>query len=307
MNAFAEATASEGTILWLHDFADASARLQGPDISFASHVRVAPNLMKSYAQHYTYTNVWMKSISALPEGEVADSSSVYPESRLHASEFYADWLRPQGIGYALGGPILKRGSVVAMFSLLRPERRGSYEERQLQLMQMLMPHLRRACLLHQRLVRLRAERSSGLAALEPLPTAVCLLDADGRLLFVNRAGRELDGCHDGMWIERDGRPTASDPSAREALQRCIAATIAAGSGLGLASDSALRIRRDRRAEPLHVMLYPLGRDALLAGSAAAIFIFDPATSPVSDADVLKTLYDLTPAEARLACALTLEV
>ena len=110
-----------------------------------------------------------------------------------------------------------------------------------------------------------------------------------------------------MWIERDGRPTASDPSAREALQRCIAATTAAGSGLGLASDSALRIRRHRRAESLHVMLYPLGRDALLAGSAAAIFIFDPATSPVPDADVLETLYGLTPAEARLACALTRSV
>lgn len=228
--------------------------------------------MESYAAHYTYTNVWMKSIDALPEGEVADSSSVYPESQLRKSEFYADWLLPQGIGYALGGPILKRGSVVSMFSLLRPERHGPYQGRDLRLMRLLMPHLRRAALLHQRLTRLRAERAGGLAALDSLTTAVWLFDADGRLLFANRAGRELDERRDGLWVERDGRSAAADPGEREALQRCMAATIAAGKGLGVASDCALCIRRRQQPKPLQVMLYPLGRDALLCGSAAAMFI-----------------------------------
>jgi DNA-binding CsgD family transcriptional regulator len=203
----------------------------------------------------------------------------------------------------MGGPVLKRGSTVAVFSVSRPEQLGPFTDKDLRLAQLLMPHLRRACLLHQRLKRLRAERSGGLAALELLPTAVWLLDADGRLLFANRAGRELDQCHDGLWIDLHGMPVADDPGERQALQRCIAATIAAGRGLGVASDCVLSVRRRQQAPPLYVTLYPLGREALLHGSAAAMFILDPAKSTVPHTDALRMLYGLTPAEARLASAL----
>jgi len=51
----------------------------------------------------------------------------------------------------------------------------------------------------------------------------------------------------------------------QTLQRYIAGTIAAGKGLGVASDCALRIRRHGQAEPLQLMLYPIDRDALLRG------------------------------------------
>ncbi len=122
-------------------------------------------------------------------------------------------------------------------------------------------------------------------------------------MFANRAGRDLHAHRDGFWIERDSRPAAADPGERQSLQRCIAQAIAAGKGLGLASDGALRIRRSRQSEPLQVTIYPLGRDALLAGSSAAMCIFDPAKTVVLDDRLLRVFYGLTPAEARLACAL----
>jgi DNA-binding CsgD family transcriptional regulator len=136
-----------------------------------------------------------------------------------------------------------------------------------------------------------------------LPTPVWLLGGDGRLLFANQAGRELDARHDGLWVQADGRPTAHDSRDRQALDRCIASTIASGRGLGLASNGALSIRRHCRSGPLQVMVYPLCRDTVLAGSAAAMFIFEPEASLVPDVDLLRTFYGLTAAEARLTCEL----
>ena len=303
LNAFADATNSEGTVIWLHDTADTSARIQDPDASFVRNVRIEAEFLKSYAEHYTHTNVLLKEIAALPEGAMMLSSSIVPDAEFRRTEYYSDWLHPQGVGYCLGGPILKRGSTVAMFSASRLEQQGRYRDSDLRLTQLLMPHLRRACLLHQRLTRLHAERSGALAALELLPTAVWLLDARGRLLFANRAGRELDGQRDGIWLDRDGRPLAADPGQQQALQRVLAAMIAAGMGLGVQSDSALRITRRRQPAPLQVMVYPLGRDALLQGSAAAMFIFDPARSTLPDIDALRLLYGLTRTEAQLTVAL----
>lgn len=303
LNAIADATDCEGTIIWLQNASENGACFRDTDDSFIRNVRIEPEFLKSYAEHYVHTNILVKGIDDAPEGVLMSSSALVPDAQLHKTEYYADWLRPQGVGYCIGGPVLKRGSDVAIFSLSRLKRRGPFADSDLRLMQLLMPHLRRACLLHQRLTRLRAERSGGLAGLDLLTTAVWLLDADGRLLFANAAGRELDARRDGLWIERDGRPTATDLAERQTLQRCIAATIAAGKGLGVASDCALRIRRCRQCEPLQVMLYPLGRDVMQCGSAAAMFIFDPAKSLLAETDAFRVFYGLTPAEARLACAL----
>lgn len=303
LDALAEATKCEGTVVWLHDPADNSARLRDAGASFVSNVRFAPEFLRSYVEHYTHTNVLLEGLDALDEGAVMNSSSVIRRAELQETEYYNDWLRPQGVGYCAGGPVLKRNGTVAMLSLSRLERRGPFTDAHLRLIQLLMPHLRRACLLHQRLTRLRAERSGALAALDLLPNAVWLLDPDGCLLFANRAGRELDRCRDGLWIGRDGRPTAVDSRERSALQHLITATIAAGQGRGGASEGAMCVRRPGLPEPLHVMLYPLRGDALLSGSSVAMFIFDPARTPLPHAELLRTFYGLTPAEARLACAL----
>jgi len=303
LNTLADATACDGTIIFLHDSHDESARLNDANASFISNVRFEPEYLKSYAEYYTHRNVLLKSVDSLPEGSVMNSSRVISDENLRATEYYNDWLRPQGVGYCLGGPVLKRGSTVSMLSLSRAARHGPFTPQEVRLTQTLMPHLRRACLLHQRLTRLRAERVGGLAALELLPTAVWLLDPTGRLLFANRAGRELDECHDGLWINRDGRPTATEAEDHHRLQRIISEAIAAGQGCGSASSGALKVRRRGQAEALQVMLYPLGQAAFVTGSAAAMFIFDPAKTVVPDGDLLRLFYGLTPAEARLACAL----
>jgi DNA-binding CsgD family transcriptional regulator len=303
LKSFADATGSAGTVIWLHDFADASAVMGTNAMSIACDVGFETGYLDRYAEHFTFANPWMKSIDALPEGRCANSSEVYSDTDLRRTEFYADWLKPQGLAHALGGPVLKRGSVVSMFSFLREECRGPFGPDELQLMDVLMPHLRRACLLHQRLARLRAERAGALAALEKLPTAVWLLDAGERLLHANRAGRELDARHDGLWVDATGRPVAADASETGALHRCIRATVAAAAGRGMSADCGLSIRRRSSGAPLHVMLYPLCGDAVLEGSAAAMFIFDPSKGVAPDTHLLRRFYGLTPAEAQLACAL----
>lgn len=303
LEALADATDSEGAIIWLHDCRDSSAELQSADLSFACEVNFAPGATQSYAEHYTYVNPWLRHIEAASEGVALDSSTICADSELHRGEFYADWLRPQRLAYALGGPILKRDGVIAMFSLLRPERHGAYRAGDLRLLQLLMPHLRRACLLHRRVARLHAQRSGGLAALELLPTAVWLLDAEGRLLFANQAGRSLDAQRDGLWVGPDGRPLAHDPREQQTLRRLVAGAIAAGKGMGLMSDGALRISRYKRPTPLQLMVYPLGCDVFVEGSAAAVFIFDPALKTPPHDGVLRALYGLTRTEARLAAAL----
>lgn len=302
LDAFAAATHSGGTILWLHDFADSSAQMQPADASFACSVRIGQEHLQSYAGYYTFKNPWLKRIESLPEGSAASSSQILPETQLRKGEFYADWLRPQGYGFALGGPVLKRGSGVAMFSFLRDERAGAYSDEDVRLLGMLIPHMRRACMLHQRLTPLLAQAVPAQAALDLLDDAVWLLDRQGRLLHANRAGRELDASKDGLWIGRDGRPTAAAAHERGALCRAIQAALAPPVACDLDQGNALLVRRPGKGS-LQVRVYRLATDPLLQASAVAVFIADPAQARSTPESVLRALYGLTPAEARIAQAL----
>lgn len=303
LEGFAEAAGGEGTVLWLHDAKNSSADFGTSSASFASHVRIEQSALDSYERYYTYKNLLLAHVDALPEGASMVSSEVVTERDFLRSEFYSDWLRPQGLGYCLGGPVLKRGSVVAMFSTQRLAKRGPFTETDVGLLARLMPHLRRACLLHQRLSRMQVEQTGAQHALELLTTAVWVLDRQGQLLSANRAGRDLDGKRDGLWLSREGRPCAAESSEQQALRRIIQDSIAAGRGTSMESTAALRISRRRRPEPLHVMVYPLATNSLTEGAAAAMFIFDPADQRGPDAGALRILYDLTKTEAHLAAAI----
>ena len=128
LHALADATECEGTVIWLHDATDDSARLSDSNTSFLGNVRMATDFAKSYAEYYTHRNLLLGRLNALTEGSVMNSSTAVPSPTLHRSEYYNDWLRPQGVGYCLGGPILKRGSSVAMLSLARLEKRGAFTD-----------------------------------------------------------------------------------------------------------------------------------------------------------------------------------
>lgn len=300
LNAMADATDSEGTVLWLHDAFDTSARFQDSESSFLCNVRMEQGFLKSYVEHYTHTNVLLQQIDAVPEGSVLVSSSMISDREFHKTEYYNDWLRPQGIGYCLGGPVLKRTSVVSMFSMQRLASRGPFRDRDLQLLSAVMPHLRRACLLHKRLGQLRAQQSGVLATLELLPNAVWLFDAHGRLLLANGAGRELNARRDGLWLDGNGRPVASDPGEHLRLRRSIDGAIAAGQSSVDYFEGSLGIGRNSSPVPLQVTVYPLRNEALADGAAAAMFITDTTRTSLPESEVPRLIYGLTRTEARLA-------
>jgi DNA-binding CsgD family transcriptional regulator/PAS domain-containing protein len=303
LHAMADATDSEGTVLWLHDAADTTARFADSEASFLCNVRIEPEFLRSYEEHYTHTNVLLERIAAVPEGSVLVSSSVVTESKFRDSEFYNDWLRPQGVGYCLGGPVLKRSGAVSMFSMQRPERHGPFRECDLQLLALVMPHLRRACLLHKRLAQIRTQQADALAALELLPAAVWLFDAHGRLVYANAAGRELDARRDGLWLDGLGQPVAADAGEHLKLRRALGCAVAAGLEQVEEIESTLAIRRNASPVPLQVTVYPLKQDAFTQTAAAAMFITDATRTAAASREAARLLYHLTNTEARLAAHL----
>lgn len=304
LDAFAYATQSDAAMIWLRDTGSPDSVHRRAEPELAGDTRFDATCLAHYAEHSRYVNALLEVVHTLAEGTVVTAASFAPQARVRGSGHCCAGLRSRAVPDVLGGAVLKRGSTVAVFSASRNRR---YGERERTLLEQLLPHLRRACLLHTRLARLDVERSRALAALDLLPTAIWVLDAHGRMVFANRMGRDLDHRRDGLWLQDDGSPWTCDPNAQQALRRIV--TNAINSGMSGTPNKptcagALRIPRRRSATTLQVMVYPLPRDTLTQASAAAIFIFDPEHAAIPDESVLRSFYGLTRTESQLAATLS---
>ena len=68
--------------------------------------RTDPSFSRSYAEYYGKINVFLiKGKSLLQSGKVSFSSELCPDSEARRSEFFNDWVLPQGQGHGLLGTI----------------------------------------------------------------------------------------------------------------------------------------------------------------------------------------------------------
>lgn len=194
--------------------------------------------------------------------------------------------------------------VVSAPSVSGSAHRGPLTEDDMALLRALSPHVRQAVQLHRRL-RAAADTSDELMeTIDHLPHAVFVLDAAGAIATQNRAGRRLTAARDGLTQERrELRP--SDPRDRAALRALIGQCTRASLERGVEAGDLLLVRRPSGRRPYRVVVAPrlcaphVGLDAC----GCLVFVTDPEQAPALLSRDVEALWELTPTEARLVCAL----
>jgi DNA-binding CsgD family transcriptional regulator/PAS domain-containing protein len=177
-------------------------------VNFGALYNIEPARLSDYARHFMSVDVWNPALNGLPARQAYLSQVLVDEAVLRRSEFYNDFLQPQGIHHALGGFVLRSGSQVFLCGVQRERRAqpfGTAEARQLN---RLFPHLERAAKLHGNLAAAGGLTEGLAAALERLPQAAILVDGSGRIIWANHLGEEQLRRTDGIRL-RDGRIEAS--------------------------------------------------------------------------------------------------
>jgi len=261
-----------------------------------------PEVAHLYAAHYGAIDIWRSAVTASSDW-VGISEQFVPASVLARSEFYNDLLLPYGIPHGIFAMVERGPTRVANLSICRGARYGPFEEKNLELVRFLKPHIQRAFKLHFQLSELRA-RSEGIeATLNMLATGVIILGAKGEALLTNRKAEELLAGEDGLSSAR-GKLIAAVRAESDRLQALIYGAVQTGRGIGLSAGGAILISRES-GRPLSITVAPLGEInmGLSQRPAAVIFVSDPDRTPDLPADLLHRCYGLTPAEVRLAMVL----
>jgi DNA-binding CsgD family transcriptional regulator/PAS domain-containing protein len=212
------------------------------------------------------------------------------------------WFGTHGLRYYIGSAVAATPNYLAFVSLQRTRRQGHVGAGDVELFDLLKPHLAKAASLADQLGTLRDSDRLSSMLLEGLPQAVFALGADGVVLFANlRAERMLlDG--DGLRVE-GGRLTAATGDDQQLLDTMITSAM---NPLSRPLGGWATLHRPSGRRPLAVYVSALPRDSGFLGPSAKVLLLvhDPAERCCVDIAMLTSMYGMTQTEARLASALS---
>jgi DNA-binding CsgD family transcriptional regulator len=222
---------------------------------------------------------------------LTDYDALTPEE-VEQHPYYTDFLRPNGLGWCVGTAIHSNVGDALVFSVEKAYAKGPVTPEVAQQLDVYRPHLARAALLSARIGLERARVTAESFALIGLPAVV--LTPSGRVLAANE---RLTALEPRIGIGGGDQIRFMNPLA----QAMFMGAIQSAGQIGGAGKS-IPVAGDGVYSPMVAHLLPLrgsGRD-IFSGAASVLFITEISRQEAPHAEILQTLYDLTPAEARVA-------
>lgn len=259
-----------------------------------------------YQRHWSAYDPWALSpkLSSVREGSVGLGDALIPHATFKETGFYRYFGRFYDVGRCVVGMIETRQHPISVVSINRSERQNAFGNDDLALLSALMPHLQRSLQLHRRLLSSEAVVHDLGTVIDLSHRSVILVDAAGRVVFLNRSARRLIASGDGLSSDA-GELRASRRADTVLLRVLIADAAKTSGGDGIGPGGAIALSRPSGLRPLTAIVSPIaGRSVPVPGAerAAAMVVVSDGQSRVG-IEELRALYGLTPAEARLALLL----
>ncbi len=230
-------------------------------------------------------------------GFVTERDAYSSDQKMGDDPLYRDCLWPIGLGWCAGTTFLLPTGDLLLLSLERDRVLGPPDSAAIQQLNMLRPHLGRSALISARFQLERARVASETLALLGLPALV--LGNDGRVLAANPL---IEALTDHIRWRAQDRVSLKNKHANVLFHQAI---------VTLDTDSVAPVRSFavRGADAKAVMVahvIPIRRSARdIFVRCAGVLVMTPVTLPQApQVELVLSLFDLTPAEARVARRLT---
>ena len=295
MTRFADAVEAATCAIAFHDYESDAGRLL--------HVaNINKRSVSSYEEQYADHDVWLhREEHFRSPGMVWTSQQIVSDNELMATDFYRDWLAPQGLLHHLFGVLDRRGGAVTYLVFGRSESEGPFGEHEITLLRLLLPKLQRGFRAGEAFRKAHDVQIVAMKALDAMPTGVILLSGIGAVIGANRtakaiiaAGEVLTVAEGGLWV---------DWGWRKLRFRDLVSRLTAKRG---EEAPAFSVPRAQGKKPLSMLLLPVGEwdeTDVEDKPVAILFVGDPDRSAEINPAQVCQLYGLSRAEARVVALL----
>jgi DNA-binding CsgD family transcriptional regulator len=271
------------------------------EIRIGYQVGVTEHFVQSYLDNYGQFDP-THAIRLYDVGRIHSTEDWLPLEEFRKSTFYQEWARPQGLEDAANVLLDRSSEGFSYFCLMKSG--GPVDDRLRRTLAPIIPHLLRAVQIGQ-VVRQQARGSSPTEHLiDELKAGMFLLDGAGNITHTNESGRDILSCSDFLRSEH-GRLVASDPQLNRILRDAIAASALGDGAMRNESIALAFVAHDGERFVGHLLPLTSGRrrNAGIAYEASAVlFVAKASLDAQTAADVIRKVFKLTPAEARVLLA-----
>ena len=217
-----------------------------------------------------------------------------------STRYYREWAKPQGLCDTIFTVVLREPRRAGIFSAVRHEAVGCATDREIAILRLLAPHVRRAVTIGDLIDFKGIEIQALAAALDSFSLGVILVGEGGRILHANAEARNMFAA--GVPVRSvNGRLSVRDAAADAELARVIALARREEAGIGAAGIGVAL--KNRVGEPAVAHVLPLAhgdlRTRLVPRATAAVFVMRAGGQPVLDAATIAGAFGLTPRETQL--------
>jgi len=269
--------------------------------TFCEQVGLSRESISDYVAGFMRDNPVVKASLALPVGVPILDWMATPKRTLMRTAIYQDWGRRNGVHGMANVVLLRDRTQFANFNLIRSPALGDFARDDLQLLNVMAPHLQRAVEMNRLLAKLDRERYAAYAALERLESAVLFVGANGYVVHMNEAAAELIAARDGL--ELCGNRVCAQ---RREVDRDLAGRVHDAAFHRHARGGTVIVPRSSGRRPLIARIYPLSARARFVPPDEArvvVFVTDPELRQQEPVSHVARAYGLTKAEARLLARL----
>jgi DNA-binding CsgD family transcriptional regulator/PAS domain-containing protein len=227
-------------------------------------------------------------------------SRAVPEAVYRNMPFYTELVKPMGICDTLQSIVLRDPDRIGVFAVNRHDSVGIVTDREIEIMRMLAPHLRRAVTISD-LIDIKALEAHVLSAtLNSFQTGVIVVATDGRVLHANDAARAMFDSG-GPVRSINGRLTTNKSEASEELAHALALACNNEAGIGATGIGIALTGPSGEAAVAHVLPLATGdlRTRLMPTATAAVFVSKSNIPLPTDMNAIGQAFVLTSAETHL--------
>lgn len=286
----------------------------------------AARAQQAYADYYHVLDPRRRIAHQAATGHIFTCSDYFDDRYAQRSEFYQDFLRPIGARYVAGGCLVRNEEQEIYVAFNHMLGRSPFTEDDLTRIRWITPHLQRAVTLLFQTSTFRAGLLAGEYGLDALDHGVIVLDRNHAIVFTNERARillnekrTLQSRSNRLIASRDGK-LLEDTLARVHASRhpeslTLRTMNAGGTGIQKYYLTVLGVPLDGygSSHPRHLLEQTDFTAAhrsnfhapfsILPNADLVILISSPRRSTTVSAKQLMQLFQLSPAEARMAHAL----
>ncbi len=271
---------------------------EGPSVT----IDASSNGVEIYAGEYCHYDVFsLDPFIKLPNDKVVTVDEVVGEANWVNSEFYKQFVEPVGMRYILGVDIRTPEGVECRLRVGRGSLASSFKPIDYALCEALLPHFKLAVHIHAHLDRIETERQAYATAIDRMLVGTVILDESGVIRKTSGVAQIILNEHDGLQAVR-GALRAQCGRENHELQQLVKRALTGEGATTSSLTNVISVTRPSGRAKLGVLVraIPLGETSEgRHRPAVAIFLRDPERHSETSRDVIRQLFDLTPAEASL--------